>query len=204
MYFTPLGAESNLTLQSSNHRMTTQQRPKVLVLAGTAGTGKSTIAEVLLKTYRPNHPNLEFVEGDDLHPPANVEKMSRGIPLGDEDRWGWLQSIADTSGANATKDGITVISCSSLKKKYRDFIRDAWPSCDFHFIFLYASKIEILRRLKQRMGHFMKENMMESQFKDLELPVVGEEKNCYIVKLDGKTFPQIENEVVELCGELMQ
>ncbi|CCD24176.1 gluconokinase NDAI_0C05170 [Naumovozyma dairenensis CBS 421] len=181
------------------------QREKIIVLAGTAGTGKSTIADLILRTFKKDFPKLEFVEGDDLHPAANVEKMSHGIPLGDEDRWGWLEKIAETAGSNAKKDdGQTIISCSSLKKKYRDRIRNVWPNGDFYFIFLYASKIEILRRLKQRMGHFMKENMMESQFNDLELPDVEKEQHCFIVKLDGKTFEHIEDETIELCSKILK
>ncbi|EHN03073.1 YDR248C-like protein [Saccharomyces cerevisiae x Saccharomyces kudriavzevii VIN7] len=110
---------------------------KVVVLAGTAGTGKSTIAGELMYEFKDTYPDLKFIEGDDLHPPANVEKMTRGIPLNDDDRWDWLKKVAveSTKAAAGTNEHLSIVACSSLKKKYRDLIRHTCPESEFHFYF---------------------------------------------------------------------
>ena len=106
---------------------------KIIVLAGTAGTGKSTIAAELIHEFKDTYPDLKFIEGDDLHPPANVEKMMNGIPLNDDDRWDWLKKVAvsSTKAAASTKEGLSIVACSSLKKKYRDLIRNTCPESEF-------------------------------------------------------------------------
>lgn len=179
---------------------------KVIILAGTAGTGKSTIGDYLLKHYKEKYPNIQFIEGDDLHPPENVAKMSAGHPLNDDDRWEWLKTVAHRGGAKAREgiiegkdEGVCVVACSSLKLKYRDLIRTTEPNVKFYFLFLYASKETILYRLNQRKGHFMKANMLESQFADLELPVVSQEKETFIINMDGQTFEEIEDHVYSIC-----
>lgn len=182
----------------------TNQKTRVLVLAGTAGTGKSSVAAKLLQQYGAQYPGIKFVEGDELHPQANIDKMSQGIPLGDDDRWGWLEEVAKKSAETAKEGGcgVSVVACSSLKKKYRDLIRSTCPDVEYHFIFLYGSKEEINCRLNARKGHFMKANMMDSQFRDLELPEASEE-NCVIVNLDKKSFPDIENEVIAYTDKFL-
>lgn len=86
----------------------------VYVLGGTCGTGKSTVSDVLVEALRNRFPNISFIEGDQLHPTTNVAKMSQGIPLNDDDRWGWLEIIAATSASAAEKyGGPCVITCSS-------------------------------------------------------------------------------------------
>ncbi|CAL9737220.1 hypothetical protein MOSE0_L06370 [Monosporozyma servazzii] len=180
---------------------------KVIILAGTAGTGKSTIGDYLLKHYKEKYPHIQFIEGDDLHPPENVAKMSAGHPLNDDDRWEWLKTVAHKSGAKAREgliddgdeEGVSVVACSSLKLKYRDLIRMTEPNVKFYFLFLYASKETILYRLNQRKGHFMKSNMLESQFADLELPKVSEEKDTFIINMDAQTFEEIEDHVYSIC-----
>lgn len=176
--------------------------PKVIVLAGTAGTGKSTVAEILLKHHSAKYPDAKFIEGDTLHPPANVAKMSAGIPLGDDDRWGWLEKVATFSSATAKKHGLCIVACSSLKKKYRDFMREKCPDTTFYFVFLYGTKEEVFRRLEKRSQHFMKANMMESQFKDLELPK-SDEPHCCIVHIDHKSIPEVQNDVKEKVVALL-
>lgn len=176
--------------------------PKVLVLAGTAGTGKSSVAAILLKHYTEEYPELEFLEGDLLHPEANVIKMREGIPLQDSDRWDWLRQISKQSSESAQKHGLCIVTCSSLKKKYRELIRTTSPEANFYFLFLYAQKAVILERLESREGHFMKANMMQSQFRDLELPNCAEEPHCKIIHVDGKSFEQVEEEAVKDVQEL--
>ncbi|SCW04033.1 LAFE_0H04434g1_1 [Lachancea fermentati] len=180
--------------------MTNSARPKVIVLGGTAGTGKSTIGERLVKFFQDKYPEIQFLEGDRIHPPENVAKMAHGIPLTDDDRWGWLADVAKISTASAEEHGgLAIISCSSLKKKYRDFMREKSPNTDFFFLFLYADMRVIAHRLTQREGHFMKANMLESQFKDLELPN-SDEPNCHVVDVDGKDVEQVLQHTYEdLC-----
>ncbi|SCU85169.1 LADA_0D06040g1_1 [Lachancea dasiensis] len=166
-------------------------RPKVVVLAGTAGTGKSTIALKLKEIYQSAHPGLEFLEGDTIHPPENVAKMSMGVPLTDDDRWGWLRKVGEMSTQQAeAHSGLSVVTCSSLKKKYRDEIRYHSPGTDFYFLFLLADRLLILDRMTKREGHFMKANMINSQFSDLELPDSNEEL-ASTVDVDGKSIDQV-------------
>lgn len=174
---------------------------KVIILAGTAGTGKSTVADILLRNHSSKYPDVKFIEGDTLHPSSNVAKMSEGIPLEDEDRWGWLEKVANVSGDTARDHGMCIAACSSLKKKYRDFMREKRPDTDFYFVFLYGTKQEVLSRLEKRSQHFMKANMMESQFKDLELPL-EDEPHCCVVHIDGKGFQQVEKDVKEKVSEM--
>lgn len=168
-------------------------KSKVIVLAGTAGTGKSTIAVRLLEYYRARYPDAQFLEGDTLHPPENISKMAHGIPLGDEDRWGWLSKVSTLSAESAAKrSGLAIVTCSSLKKKYRDYIRKLSPDAEFYFLFLYGDRLLILDRTNKREGHFMKANMINSQFSDLELP--ENEENASVVDVDGKGVPQVQEE----------
>lgn len=178
---------------------------KVIVLAGTAGTGKSSVGDMLMEQHIKNYPDMEFLEGDTLHPPANVRKMQEGIPLHDGDRWDWLKKVSQLSSESAKKHGgLCVVTCSSLKKSYRDLIRETSPDTTFYFVFLYGNKHEILQRLEKRRGHFMKANMMESQFNDLELPNQESEPHCRIVTIDNRSFQQVEDDVKEKLHEMCQ
>ncbi|SCU95421.1 LANO_0E10308g1_1 [Lachancea nothofagi CBS 11611] len=170
------------------------ERPKVIVLAGTAGTGKSTIAAKLVDLYCSSYPGLEFLEGDVVHPPENVAKMSHGIPLTDDDRWDWLSKVGKlgTDSAEA-RSGLCIVTCSSLKKKYRDHIRNCNSGTDFYFLFLFADRMLILDRITKREGHFMKANMINSQFSDLELPDASEKLESTI-DVDGKSIEQVVQE----------
>jgi gluconokinase len=146
----------------------------VYVLMGTCGCGKSIIAQKLVKLL-----NCPYIEGDSLHPKSNIEKMSNGIPLTDEDRWQWLESVRDSYvqksneifPQNISKIRVVIATCSSLKKLYRDILREV-PSglCRVTFVFLKGSYQLIDARLKSRKNHFMASNMLESQWKTLEEP----------------------------------
>jgi gluconokinase len=135
-----------------------------IIVMGVSGSGKTSVAEALAKAL-----DLHFVEGDALHPASNVEKMSHGIPLTDEDRMPWLDLIgAEIAEAIEGGRGI-VVSCSALKKIYRDRLRRE-AGGPLYFVFLEGSKALLLSRLSARKGHFMPPSLLESQLQTLEVP----------------------------------
>lgn len=139
--------------------------PAVIIVGGPAGTGKTTIATILAKHYQ-----CPFVEGDLLHPPANIKKMAEGQPLTDEDRWGWLQSLSEITSEKAKESNFAVASCSILKKVYRDHIEKHGANVTFRFVFLHTTYEELLNRVEKRQGHYMKLEMVKSQFDIMEVP----------------------------------
>jgi gluconokinase len=143
----------------------TAQRP-VLVIMGVSGSGKSTVAGLLAGTL-----GWDLAEGDDLHPAANVAKMHAGQPLSDDDRWPWLESVAAWIRAHTGAGTPGVITCSALKKRYRDVLRGDGVT----FVFLDGSKDRISDRLAARNGHFMPPALLESQFEALEAPTEDED-----------------------------
>lgn len=128
---------------------------------GVSATGKSTVAVALADRL-----GLEFVEGDDLHPQANIEKMSAGKPLNDEDRLPWLQAIADVIAAKDAAGVSTVVTCSALRRSYRDILRSG--GCNVFFVHLHADFDVLLERMGTRSKHFMPASLLESQFDTLE------------------------------------
>src|SRR6266481_3512718 len=141
--------------------------PCALVVMGVSGSGKSTIAERLAARL-----GWRFEDGDRFHPPANVAKMSAGYPLTDDDRWPWLQAIADEIDRICKARRRAVIACSALKRAYRDILvhgRD-----DVRIVFLNGTQDLVAERLAARKGHFMPPGLLASQFKTLEPPQRGE------------------------------
>lgn len=130
-----------------------------LVIMGVAGCGKTSVGQALAAKT-----DLTYIDGDDLHPPANIAKMSAGIPLGDDDRKPWLFDVGRHLGAAG---GQTAIGCSALKRKYRDWIR-AEAGNEVAFIHLSAPREVIAERMNTREGHFMPPALLDSQFADLE------------------------------------
>jgi len=134
------------------------------VMMGVCGSGKTTIGAQLAREL-----GLEFVEGDDLHPPENVQRMTAGIPLTDADRRGWLIAIASRLRA-AKRAGVgLVVSCSALKRSYRDLLRSV-VEADVRFVYLAGSRALLAERMAQRRGHFMPPSLLESQLVILEEP----------------------------------
>ena len=138
-----------------------------LVVMGVSGSGKSTVAAMLAERL-----GAEYVDADWLHPKANVEKMQRGIPLDDEDRWPWLRAIAARMHELRAKGRGCVVACSALKRAYRDVLRDG--SADVRFVHLHGPAEAIAPRLSSRDGHFMPASLLASQFAALEPPQADE------------------------------
>ncbi len=136
-----------------------------LIVMGVSGCGKSTLSAALAGRL-----GLEPVDGDDLHLPASVAKMSAGIALEDADRWPWLDRIARCL-AEATEPG-RVVACSALRRVYRDRLRNQAGAV--RFIFLDGSQELIAQRMAQRSDHYMKPSLLESQFRTLERPGADE------------------------------
>jgi len=136
------------------------------VLMGVSGCGKTSVGQELARRL-----DVTFIDGDELHPPTNIEKMANGSPLNDDDREPWL---ADVGRALAMKDGPVVIGCSALKRIYRDWIREHAAEA-VGFVHLHASKAVLSKRVNERAGHFMPPSLLNSQFATLELLEVDEE-----------------------------
>lgn len=133
--------------------------PPLLTVMGVSGSGKTTVGAALAQRLR-----VPYADADDFHPPENVAKMSSGIPLDDVDRLPWLRAIGQWLGAHTAGGG--VISCSALKRSYRDVLREAAP--DQLFVHLAGTPEVIARRVAGRPGHFMPTSLVESQFATLE------------------------------------
>ncbi len=140
-------------------------QPPVLVVMGVSGSGKSTVGALLAGGL-----GWDFEEGDDLHPAANVAKMSVGHPLDDEDRWPWLARVGQWIVAHTSTGRPGVITCSALKRSYRDLLRGE------HVVFVYlaGTREQIASRLVRRHGHFMSPSLLDSQFDALEVPTADE------------------------------
>ena len=145
------------------------QQP-VLVVMGVSGSGKSTVAGILAGQL-----GWDLEEGDDLHPAANVAKMASGQPLTDDDRWPWLDTVAAWITDHTTAGIPGIITCSALKRSYRDRMRGP----NVVFVHLAGSKDQIGRRLAARSDHFMPPTLLDSQLITLEPP--GPDENTLVV-----------------------
>ena len=160
--------------------------PCALIVMGVSGSGKSTIANRLAERL-----GWAFEDGDRFHPAGNVAKMSAGQPLTDEDRWPWLQAIADEIDRVCKAGERAVFACSALKRAYRDILvhgRD-----DVRIVFLNGTQDLITARLAARKGHFMPPGLLASQFGTLEPPVNSE--NPVTVSIDA-TVESIVDDIV--------
>ncbi len=154
---------------------------------GVTGSGKSSVGEALAPLV-----GARYFDGDNLHPPANIAKMSRGEPLTDEDRWPWLAKVGQTL---ASADDMVIVGCSALKRAYRDRIRDVAGDAVV-FIHLAGSQSVIAARLHERRGHFMPPALLASQFASLEPP--GPDERAIEVDID-QSFDAV---IAEIAGKL--
>ena len=149
------------------------------VVMGVSGAGKSEIGARLATEL-----GVPFLEGDSFHSAENVAKMSAGIPLNDEDRAGWLQALrGEISAARERGEGL-VLSCSSLKRRYRDLLRSGDP--ELRFVHLHGGRDILEQRMRTRPGHYMPASLLDSQLRDLE-PLQADEAG---VRLDLTQSPQ--------------
>ena len=139
----------------------------IVVAMGVSGCGKTTVARLLAEKN-----GWQMQEGDALHPPANVAKMSAGTPLTDDDRWPWLHAIAAVIDRWRAEGTSGVVTCSALKRAYRDILVGDRP--DVRLAYLRGSKALIAARLAARKGHFMPPALLDSQFATLQEPTPDE------------------------------
>lgn len=134
---------------------------------GVSGCGKSTVGKALARRL-----GVHYVEGDDLHPPQNIQRMAAGIALTDADRHEWLQTVADQlANATAESRGV-VVSCSALKRRYRDQLRAGAP--DVRFVYLYGTRELLAQRVAARNHPYMPASLLDSQLATLEPPGADE------------------------------
>jgi gluconokinase len=150
---------------------------RAIVVMGVSGCGKTSVAEGLAAAL-----TAAFIEGDSLHPAANVEKMSKGIPLTDDDRWPWLDTIGRAMAETLQGGKSVVVSCSALKASYRDRLRQA-AGGSLAFLFLKGSRELLMDRMAARRGHFMPVSLLDSQLATLEDP--SQEPGVVTVDIDA-------------------
>ncbi len=153
-----------------------------VVVMGVAGCGKSTVAEAIHERL-----GYAYAEGDDFHPQANIDKMSAGIPLTDEDRWPWLEVINKWMVAREALGENTVVSSSALKRSYREVLAKDVP---VFFVHLSGTHELIQRRLSERQGHFMPPALLPSQFAILE--PLAEDENGVEISIEGSVDDMVE------------
>lgn len=161
--------------------------PHVVVVMGVAGTGKTTIGPLLAAAL-----GIPYAEGDDFHPPANIAKMSAGIPLDDADRWPWLDAIGQWAHGRAGRGG--VVSSSALKRSYRERLRAAAP--DAVFLHLTGDRELVEQRMSERKGHFMPAALLDSQFATLQ--PLGDDEVGVAVDVSGTPEEIIDRAVAAL------
>ena len=165
--------------------------PGALVVTGVSGSGKTTLAQRLAERL-----GCDFKEGDELHPPANVAKMSSGQSLNDTDRSPWLAAIGDWIDGWARAGRCGVITCSALKRAYRDELAQGRPNVIF--VFMDLDQATIAERLKHRAGHFWPPGLLASQFADLQRP--GPDEHVVDVVGTKSLDEQIEQVVQALAA----
>lgn len=155
---------------------------QVVILMGVSGSGKTTVGLALARRL-----GWDFADADDFHPPANVAKMSGGVPLDEHDREPWLGALRALIDAQLGAGTSTVLACSALRARYREMLRRE----SVHFVYLKGDTRKIQERLEARTGHYMKAGLLESQYATLEEP-----EGVLVVGID-QSVTTIVNHIVE-------
>lgn len=155
---------------------------QVFVIMGVSGCGKSTVGLALAQRL-----GAMFYDGDDFHPPENVAKMANGIPLNDDDRHPWLVRLHDLIAEHLARGETAVLACSALKKKYRDQLRQG--NNGVRLVYLQGSLDLIWERMAARQSHYMKPDMLQSQFDTLEPP---SPQNALIISVEHSVEDIVE------------
>lgn len=164
-----------------------------IIVMGVSGSGKTTVGEAVARQI-----HAKFIDGDDLHPRANIQKMGSGHPLNDEDRMPWLERLSDAAYSLNHKNETGIIVCSALKRRYRDRLRDG--NQGMVFLYLKGSFDVIMERLKARSGHFMPTDLLKSQFETLEEPG-ADEPDVICVDIDADVDEVVRRCVLALKGQ---
>jgi gluconokinase len=159
--------------------------PPVLLVTGVSGSGKSTVGSLLAGRL-----GWDYAEGDDFHPQENLAKMAAGQPLGDADRAPWLDRVAAWIDAQHAAGRRSVVSCSALKRAYRDRLRSGRPQV--RLIFLDTDRRTVEARLSRRRGHFFPAALLDSQFADLEPPTDDERPYRVAVAAESEAADLVE------------
>ena len=157
--------------------------PQSIIVMGVSGSGKTTVAQGVAKAT-----GFRFAEGDDFHSQANRDKMASGHPLTDEDRWPWLRTIGEWISERTAAGESTVVTCSALKRTYRDLLREGRPEVSFCHVDVDIEELQ--QRVANRKGHYMPASLLDSQLATLE-PLAPDEPGAAI---SGAAAP---DEVVE-------
>ncbi len=161
----------------------------IVIVMGVCGAGKTTVGEQLAERL-----GARFEEGDKYHPPANVEKMSIGTPLTDEDRWPWLEGIASRIDKWQSAGTSAVIACSALKESYRQILVGDRP--EVYILYLKGDAATLTERMQQRDHHFMPASLLPSQLATLEEPSPSDN----VIVADVRSPPQ---EIVETAAQIL-
>ena len=170
---------------------TTSPDASVVVLMDVSGSGKSTVGALLAQRL-----HWEFADADWFHPATNVDKMHKGIPLTDEDRWPWLRAIAAWIDKTRSAGGHGVVTCSALKRRYRDVL--IGDRSDVYLVYLKGDETLIARRIATRHEHFMPPSLLHSQFTALEEP--GVDERPIIVSIEPPPRQIVEEVLLALDG----
>ena len=137
---------------------------RIIIVMGVSSSGKSTVGQSIARRL-----HVPFLDGDGYHPPANVEKMRSGIPLVDEDRWPWLESLATALHEAADRKNAAVGACSALRRAYRDYLVEKAGE-PILFVYLQGNREVIGERIARRKHEYMPASLLDSQFATLEVP----------------------------------
>ena len=156
----------------------------IVIVFGVSGAGKTTVGKLLAQEL-----GWRFYEADDFHSQANIDKMRSGIPLTDEDRWPWLESLRQLIKRSLEAGENAALACSALKRAYRERLR---ISEEVKFVFLRGDYALIAKQLRRRRGHFMNPKLLRSQFADLEEPAPDEDALTIVL---GRTPQEFVKEI---------